>query len=260
MRRITSAFAWSGLGRSMPVQKWYPARAPEEHTLVWELCPSTPQLASTRSVKPSSPGLPTWYMIWFGRFSAIAVLMTEEMSSSASSQLTWTHRPSPPPPRPFQRKQDPVRVGDLVQGGGSLGAVAPAGAGMLGIALELADGQGVAVDVGEQAAGGFAVEAGGRHQHGAAPDPLGVQVGPVVPALPGRDRGQMDPARSRVERLTTGHGVRAGDTDPGSDRLQVHPDLLTPAARTGRPGRRRARRRPGRPGPAAPPTHRPPAR
>ena len=59
----------------MPVQKWYPARAPLEHTLVCELCPSTPQLASTRSVKPSSPGRPTWYITSLGRPSVMAARM-----------------------------------------------------------------------------------------------------------------------------------------------------------------------------------------
>ena len=57
------------------------------------------------------------------------------------------------PAGPLERVQDPVRVGDLVERGGPLGAVTPAGAGMLGVALELADGQGVAVDVSKQAAG-----------------------------------------------------------------------------------------------------------
>jgi hypothetical protein len=34
---MTSALAWSGLGRSIPIQYWNPARAPDEHTLVCEL-------------------------------------------------------------------------------------------------------------------------------------------------------------------------------------------------------------------------------
>src|SRR5262249_61422005 len=81
-------------------------------------------------------------------------------------------------------------------------AVAPAGARMLGVALELADLAGCAVDVGEQAARRFAVEAGGGHQHVAALDALGpgpgVELDPVVPALLGRERGKVDAARARV--------------------------------------------------------------
>src|SRR5579875_3431949 len=142
---MTFALAWSGLGRSMPVQNWKPARPPEEQTLVCELCPSTPQLASTRSVKPSSPGRPRCTMISFCRCSLMAARMREARASSASSQLTRSHSPLP---RALERVQDPVRVGDLVDGGRSLGAVTAAGAGVLGVALELAHPEGLAVHVG----------------------------------------------------------------------------------------------------------------
>ena len=54
---------------------------------------------------------------------------------------------------PVQGVEDPVRVGDLVEGGRALGAVASARAGVLGVALELAHVQVVAVDVGQQTAG-----------------------------------------------------------------------------------------------------------
>jgi hypothetical protein len=85
--------------------------------------------------------------------------------------------PLPPPlaplPGALQGVQDPVRVGELVDRGGALGAVAAPGARMLRISLELAHLEAVAVDVGQEAAGRFAVEAGGGHQHVAVLDPLG---------------------------------------------------------------------------------------
>ena len=65
---------------------------------VCELWPSTPQAASTRSVNPSSPGRPTWYMTPFGRPSSSARRIRAAMSSSASSQETRSQRPSPRPP------------------------------------------------------------------------------------------------------------------------------------------------------------------
>ena len=65
---------------------------------VCELCPSTPHAASTRSVNPSSPGRPTWYMISRCRPSSIAVRMRAAMSVSASSHDTRTHFPSPRAP------------------------------------------------------------------------------------------------------------------------------------------------------------------
>ena len=82
----------------MPIQKWYPARAPEEQMLVCELWPSTPQAASIRSVKPSSPGRPTWYMICRRRPSSIAFRMRPAISSSASSHVVRSHFPSPRAP------------------------------------------------------------------------------------------------------------------------------------------------------------------
>ena len=79
----------------MPIQNWNPVRPPDEQTLVCELCPSTPQLASTRSVKPSSPGRPMWTMISLWRPSTIAVRIRAASASSASSQLTRSQLPAP---------------------------------------------------------------------------------------------------------------------------------------------------------------------
>ena len=98
---MTLALAWSGLGRSMPIQNWNPVRPPLEHTLVCELCPSTPQLASTRSVNPSSPGRPMCTMISFCRDSSSAARMRPASASSASSQLIRAHLPSPRRPARF---------------------------------------------------------------------------------------------------------------------------------------------------------------
>src|SRR3989442_7041915 len=82
---------------------------------------------------------------------------------------------------------DAFGVLDLVQRGGALGAVAATTAGMNGIALELLDAARRLVDVGEQPARGFAVEADGRDQAVAAldlPRPGdGVVLFPILPAL-----------------------------------------------------------------------------
>ena len=93
---MTLACSWSGLGRSIPIQNWNPVRPPLEHTLVCELWPSTPQLASTRSVYPSSPGRPMCTMISLRRPSASAARIRAASVSRTSSQLTRSH---PPPPR-----------------------------------------------------------------------------------------------------------------------------------------------------------------
>src|SRR6185295_5809473 len=63
-------------------------------------------------------------------------------------------------PDTAQWKEDAVGVCHLVQSRGALGAVASPRARMLGVAFELLHFQGRAVDVGEQAARGLAVEAG----------------------------------------------------------------------------------------------------
>ena len=68
---------------------------------VCELCPSTPHAASVRSVNPSSPGRPTWYMTSPCRSSSMAARMRVAMSSSASSQPTRSHFPSPRSPTRF---------------------------------------------------------------------------------------------------------------------------------------------------------------
>ena len=215
---MTLACAWSGLGRSMPIQNWNPVRPPLEHTLVCELCPSTPQLASTRSVYPSSPGRPMCTMISFcrpctqrgpdpGRQRVQGLVPADPLPPAAAAR-----------PGPLHRVQDPVRVGDLVERGRALGAVAAARAGMLGVALELAHLPGVPVHVGQQPARGLAVEARGGDEHvvpllAGRPGPGG-QLHPVVPPLPRRERGQVHPARALVEGLPAGLGRGPGRRYP----------------------------------------------
>src|SRR6266498_1657700 len=69
---------------------------------------------------------------------------------------------------PFQGVQDAVGVGDLVEGGRSLGAVAAPRAGVLGVALELADLQRLPVHVTDSPARGLPVLARGGGERGAA--------------------------------------------------------------------------------------------
>src|SRR6266567_2897793 len=256
---MTLAWAWSGLGRSIPIQNWNPVRPPLEQTLVCELWPSTPQLASTRSVNPSSPGRPGGPMISLRRPSASAARIR---AASASSLVPADPLLSAAAARagPLHRVQDPVRVGDLVERGRALGAVAAARAGMLGVPLELAHLPGLAVHVGEQAARGFAVEARGGDEHvvpllAGRPGPGG-QLHPVVPAFLRRERGQVHPAGALVEGLPAGLGRGPRRRYPARELVQAGvlsaPHRLhlpvRPAEPTGRPARTRARRRAGRPG------------
>src|SRR5205807_9805160 len=67
-------------------------------------------------------------------------------------------------PDPAQRILDPLRIGHLVQGRRPLGAIAPAAAGMDGIAFKFLDRESLAVDVREKPAAGLAVEADRRDQ------------------------------------------------------------------------------------------------
>src|SRR6185503_8074648 len=98
-----------------------------------------------------------------------------------------------------QRVLDPLGIVDLVERRRALRAVAPAAAGMLGIAFELLDAQRFLVDVREQAARGFAVEADRRQQLVAALDLLrprrAVVLFPVVPPLHRRIRPELAGAR-----------------------------------------------------------------
>ena len=69
--------------------------------LVCELCASSPQACSTRSMKLSSPGRPTWYITSWPRPSRIAVPMRPPTSASAWSQVIRSQPPSPRRPARF---------------------------------------------------------------------------------------------------------------------------------------------------------------
>ena len=139
------------------------------------------------------------------------------MSSSASSQETRCQRFSPRLPARFSGIEDAVGVVHLVERGRPLRAVAAARARVLRVALELAHLERLAVDVGQQAAGRLAVEAGRRHEHVVPLDPLAasarVELDPVVPALLRREGGELGAARARVEGLAPalGGALRGGD-------------------------------------------------
>ena len=128
----------------------------------------------------------------------------------------------------------------------ALRAVAPARAGVLGVALELAYLQRVAVDVGQQPARRLAVEARRRHEHRAAlhaPRPRArVELHPVVPALASAgtrpDGRGWGPGRTSRRAPASPAGGAQALARAGGDRLM-------PAAPPARPARRRAR------GPAA---------
>jgi hypothetical protein len=130
-----------------------------------------------------------------------------------------------PFPGSFQRIEDPVGIGDLVDGGRPLGAVAAPRPGMLGVALELADLEGVPVDVGEEATRRLTVETGRGHEgivllHSIRPRP-GVELHPVVPTLLGWEGGEMDPARTRVEGLAACFDLLPCGCHPPAQILQI---------------------------------------
>ena len=90
----------------------------------------------------------------------------------------------------------------LVDRGRALGAVPAAAPGVLRVALELADLQGLLVHVGQQTARGLAVEADGGDQVVAPFHPFGprgrVVLGPVGPAFPGREAAESFGRRLQV--------------------------------------------------------------
>src|SRR5262249_13224880 len=141
-------------------------------------------------------------------------------------------------PGALERVQDALGVLYLVDGRGALRAVPAARGRVQRVALELAYAQGLAVDVGEQAAGRLAVEADGGHEHVAAldaprPGP-DVVLAPVVPLLCRRVGVQRGPGRQALD----GH---------------VRGSPVMPAAPAAAPVRRGAPRPGGRTGPALPP-------
>src|ERR1700730_9256061 len=98
--------------------------------------------------------------------------------------------------RPPHRIEDALGIADLVDRRRPFGAVAAAAARMSGFAFELADREVALVDVSEQAASGFAVEADGRHQRIVVLNlarPRGrIVLEPVLPSLGRRKRVEPD--------------------------------------------------------------------
>src|SRR5436190_20402662 len=109
------------------------------------------------------------------------------------------------------RVEDALRIGDLVQRRRALRAVAPARAGMMRVALELADRAVALVHPRDEAAGGFAVEADRRHELvvllDAARPGLRIELDPVVPLL---DRWKRRERRLAPGLASGGELVRAG--------------------------------------------------
>ena len=105
----------------------------------------------------------------------------------------------------FERVKDAIGIGDLVQSGGTLGAVASARTGVFRITFKLLDLAGDFVDIGQQPARRLAVEARCGHERIVPLDSsrprARIELGPIVPPLLRRKGRQMPAARALVERL-----------------------------------------------------------
>jgi hypothetical protein len=88
---------------------------------------------------------------------------------------------------PFQRKEYPLGIVDLIDGGRSFCAVAAPAAGMCGVTLELANTKVFLVYVCKQAAACLTIETDSGNQHVAFFDPLGpmgrIILCPVIPTF-----------------------------------------------------------------------------
>ncbi len=91
--------------------------------------------------------------------------------------------------------EDAIGIVNLIDGRGAFGAEAAAAGRMFGIALEFLDLARFLVGIGEQAAGGFAVEANGGDDlkmfFDAAGPGIGIELDPVVPLFDGRAGSEM---------------------------------------------------------------------
>ena len=120
-----------------------------------------------------------------------ALRMRPASVSRTSSQVTRFELTAAARTDALHWVEDALRIVDLVDGRWTLGAVAATRARVVGVAFYLADLVGVLVDVGDQATGGFAVEADGRYQRVVLHDPLGPRLGveflPIVPLLRRRE-------------------------------------------------------------------------
>src|SRR5436190_6601469 len=92
---------------------------------------------------------------------------------------------------------------DLIKSRRTLGAVAPARSGMLGVAFELLHLASDFVDVGKQTTRRLAIEAGGWHQRIVTfltPRPrLRIKLRPVIPAFLGWKRREMAARRAGIK-------------------------------------------------------------
>src|SRR5207245_9967294 len=113
-----------------------------------------------------------------------------------------------------QRREDALRVLDLVERGRALRAVAPAAARVHGVALELLDRERVLIDVGQQPAGRLAVEADRRDQRVAPRHLAGprdrIELLPVAPALDRRIGGERGGRRELARGPRPGVAVGPG--------------------------------------------------
>src|SRR5262249_42002952 len=136
-----------------------------------------------------------------------------------------------------QRIADALGIGHLVQRRRAFGAIASAAAGMRRVAFELLDREGLAVDVGEELAARFAVEADRRDQRVAPLDLLGpgdrVVLFPVVPALDGRialeaalGGGELPGDWMKRRGCTLGHG-RPSSAEPTARLSPTNPPTPT---------------------------------
>ena len=106
-------------------------------------------------------------------------------------------------PCTLERIKNAIGIGYLVECCGALGAIATARARVFRIALELLNVARDFVDVSKQATRRLAVEARGRDDRVMTLFALRpcarIELGPVVPALLRRKRGEMTTTRTRIE-------------------------------------------------------------
>ncbi len=174
-------------------------------------------------------------------------------------------RPLPCSARPaaLHRIQHAIRIVNLVDGRRTLGAQPPAARRMHGIAFELGDLPDFLVDVGQQSAGRFAVEADRGNKIvvllDAARPGLGIEFDPVVPLLYRRTVGEMAAVAFELMTHSESPKTLCGDSrlgcPPSVARLPVHSALTVGHAL---PGHHEApfKNQQARPAPALPRTPR----
>src|SRR5205814_6673490 len=131
----------------------------------------------------------------------------------------------------LQRIQDPVGILELIRRDDALRAGAPAAAGMRRVALDLADGEALLVDVGEDAARRLAVETDARNDPVVAlifPRPARRLVVDVV--VPRRRIGvRFEPSHDKAGRQEGREAGRKAEKPPPSIRAFVISAFVIPA-------------------------------